>query len=93
VLISCAIIVVLEKGRCDHEWIVEKQWDLDIFVGSSMVEKYTKCVDLLMMLAKLSSICHVKMWSLRTFSCQQGQITKCISRVWNEILSWPRESF
>ncbi len=93
VLTSCATIVVLENGICAHEQVFENQWDSNGFVGSSMVNKYTKCVDLLMMLGKFSSICNVKMWSLRTFSCQQGQRTKCIGQVWNEILSWPREIF
>ncbi len=39
---ACAIIVVLEEGRCAHEQIIQSGWDSDIFVGNSLVDMYEK---------------------------------------------------
>jgi pentatricopeptide repeat protein len=43
VLNACASVVALEEGRCAHEQIIERGWDSDVFVGSSLVDMYTKC--------------------------------------------------
>jgi hypothetical protein len=40
---ACAIVVVLEEGRCAHEQIIQSGWDSDIFVGHSLVDMYAKC--------------------------------------------------
>ncbi len=40
---ACAIVVVLEEGRCAHEQIIQSGWDSDIFVGNSLVDMYAKC--------------------------------------------------
>ncbi len=40
---ACAIIVVLEEGRCAHEQIIQSGWGSDIFVGNSLVDMYAKC--------------------------------------------------
>ncbi len=38
VLNACASLVALEDGRCAHEEIIQSRWDLDIFVGTSLVD-------------------------------------------------------
>jgi pentatricopeptide repeat protein len=43
VLNACASVVALEEGRCAHEQIIERGWDSDVFVGSSLVDMYAKC--------------------------------------------------
>ncbi|CAK9215698.1 unnamed protein product [Sphagnum troendelagicum] len=43
VLNACASVVVLEDGRFAHEQIIERGWDSDVFVGSSLVDMYSKC--------------------------------------------------
>ncbi|KAH9535066.1 hypothetical protein CY35_17G034800 [Sphagnum magellanicum] len=43
VLNACASIVALEEGRGAHEQIIRRGWDLDAFVGSSLVDMYAKC--------------------------------------------------
>ncbi len=42
VLNACASIVALEEGRCAHEHIIKCGWDLDVFVGSSLVDMHAK---------------------------------------------------
>jgi len=34
---ACASVVALEEGRCAHEQIIQHGWDLDVFVGNSLV--------------------------------------------------------
>jgi hypothetical protein len=43
VLKACAIIVVIEEGRCVHEQIIENGLDSDVIVGSSLINMYVKC--------------------------------------------------
>jgi len=43
VLNACASAVVLEDDRFAHEQIIERGWDSDVFVGSSLVDMYAKC--------------------------------------------------
>jgi len=38
VLNACASLVALEDGRCAHEQIIQSGWDLDVFVGTSLVD-------------------------------------------------------
>jgi pentatricopeptide repeat protein len=40
---ACASLVALEEGRSAHEQIIQSGWDLDVFVGSSLVDMYAKC--------------------------------------------------
>jgi hypothetical protein len=76
VLNAYASVVALEDGRCVHVQIIESGWDSNLFVGSSLVDTYAKCesmenpwkvinnVRAWRMLGKLSTMCHLKMWSL-----------------------------
>jgi pentatricopeptide repeat protein len=34
---------VIEEGKHVHEQIIESGWDLDVFVGSSLVDMYAEC--------------------------------------------------
>ncbi|KAH8935599.1 hypothetical protein BDL97_17G037300 [Sphagnum fallax] len=43
VLNACASVVALEEGRGAHKQIIQRGWDLDAFVGSSLVDMYAKC--------------------------------------------------
>ncbi len=43
VLNACASVAALEEGRGAHEQIIQRGWDLDAFVGSSLVDMYAKC--------------------------------------------------
>ncbi|CAM6023970.1 unnamed protein product [Sphagnum balticum] len=43
VLNACASVLVIEEGRSAHEQIIENGWDLDVFVGNSLVDMYAKC--------------------------------------------------
>jgi hypothetical protein len=38
VLNAYASLVALEDGRCAHEQIIQSGWDLDVFVGTSLVD-------------------------------------------------------
>jgi pentatricopeptide repeat protein len=43
VLNACASVVALEEGRCVHRQIIESGLELDVFLGSSLVDMYAKC--------------------------------------------------
>ncbi len=43
VLNACASIMALEEGRCAHEQIIQSGYELDPFVGNSLVDMYVKC--------------------------------------------------
>jgi len=43
VLNACASVVALEEGRCVHQQIIQSGLELDVFVGSSLVDMYAKC--------------------------------------------------
>jgi pentatricopeptide repeat protein len=43
VLNACASLKALEEGRCVHEQMIRCGCELDAFVGSSLVDMYTKC--------------------------------------------------
>jgi len=40
---ACVSLVALEEGRCAHEQIIQSGWDLDVFVGNSLIDMYAKC--------------------------------------------------
>jgi pentatricopeptide repeat protein len=42
VLNACASVLAIEEGRCAHEQIIENGWDLNVFVGNSLVDMYAK---------------------------------------------------
>jgi len=46
VLNACASEVALEEGRCAHEQIIQSGFESDVFVGSSLINMYTKCVSM-----------------------------------------------
>ncbi|KAJ7295055.1 hypothetical protein O6H91_05G072700 [Diphasiastrum complanatum] len=43
VLTACASLGALEEGKLVHEQIIRRRLELDIFVGSSLVNMYAKC--------------------------------------------------
>jgi hypothetical protein len=43
VLNTCASILALEEGRRAHEQIIQSGCELDVFVGSRLVDMYAKC--------------------------------------------------
>jgi len=40
---ACASVLALEEGRCVHHEIIQSGLELDVFVGSSLVDMYAKC--------------------------------------------------
>jgi pentatricopeptide repeat protein len=40
---ACASVAALEEGRCIHHQIIQSCLELDVFVGSSLVDMYAKC--------------------------------------------------
>jgi pentatricopeptide repeat domain-containing protein 1 len=40
---ACASVAALEEGRCVHHQIIQSCLELDVFVGSSLVDMYAKC--------------------------------------------------
>ncbi|KAH8958034.1 hypothetical protein BDL97_07G123400 [Sphagnum fallax] len=40
---ACASVAALEEGRCIHNQIIQSCLELDVFVGSSLVDMYAKC--------------------------------------------------
>jgi pentatricopeptide repeat protein len=40
---ACASVLALEEGRCVHVQIIQNSCDLDVLVGSSLVDMYAKC--------------------------------------------------
>jgi len=43
VLNACVSVVALKKGKCVHQQIIQSCLELDVFVGSSLVDMYAKC--------------------------------------------------
>ncbi|CAM6038165.1 unnamed protein product [Sphagnum compactum] len=43
VLKACATVLALEEGRCVHQEVIQSGLELDVFVGSSLVDMYAKC--------------------------------------------------
>ncbi len=43
VLNACATVLALEGGRCVHQEVIQSGLELDVFVGSSLVDMYAKC--------------------------------------------------
>jgi pentatricopeptide repeat protein len=43
VLNACASVLALEEGRCVYHEIIQSGLELDVFVGSSLVDMYAKC--------------------------------------------------
>eukprot|EP01018_Ginkgo_biloba_P016206 Gb_38679 [translate_table: standard] len=46
VLRACARLSTLEKGKQIHAHVVKNGFELDIFVGSALVDMYAKCLDI-----------------------------------------------
>ncbi len=44
VLNACASVVAHEEGRCVHQQIIQSGLELDVFVGSSLVDMSAKCM-------------------------------------------------
>jgi hypothetical protein len=42
-LMHVPVWVAIEEGRCAHEQIFQSGWELDAFVGSSLINMYAKC--------------------------------------------------
>jgi hypothetical protein len=42
VLSACVSVVAIEEGRCVHEQIVQNGYELDVFVGSNLIDMYAK---------------------------------------------------
>jgi pentatricopeptide repeat protein len=40
---ACASVLALEEGRCVHQELIQSGLELDVFVGSSLVDMYAKC--------------------------------------------------
>jgi pentatricopeptide repeat protein len=40
---ACASVLALEEGGCVHHEIIQSGLELDVFVGSSLVDMYAKC--------------------------------------------------
>jgi pentatricopeptide repeat protein len=40
---ACASITAHEEGRCVHEQITQSGCEFDVFVGTSLIDMYTKC--------------------------------------------------
>ncbi|KAH9542357.1 hypothetical protein CY35_13G001100 [Sphagnum magellanicum] len=43
VLNACASVVALDEGRRAHDWVIKSGWDLNVFVGNSLIDMYAKC--------------------------------------------------
>ncbi len=43
VLNACASVVALDEAMHAHELIMQRGWDSDVFLGSSLVDIYAKC--------------------------------------------------
>jgi pentatricopeptide repeat protein len=43
VLNACASVVALKEGRDAHEQIIQRGWESDVFLMSSLVDMYAKC--------------------------------------------------
>jgi pentatricopeptide repeat protein len=75
---ACASLVALEEGRCAQKRIIQSGWDSDVFVGSSLVDMYTKCgsmEDAQRIFNKIPSR-NVVTWNamiLGQVKCRQGQ--------------------
>jgi pentatricopeptide repeat protein len=46
VLKACASVVAIEEGRCVHQQIIQSGLESNVFVGSSLVDMYAKCVNI-----------------------------------------------
>ncbi len=43
VINACASIEALEEGRCVHQQIIQSGFEMNVFVGNSLVDMYAKC--------------------------------------------------
>jgi pentatricopeptide repeat protein len=43
VLPACADVAALQEGKYIHEYIMKNKFELDIFVGNSLLSMYAKC--------------------------------------------------
>ncbi len=43
VMNACASIEALEEGRCVHQQIIQSGFEMNVFVGNSLVDMYAKC--------------------------------------------------
>ncbi len=78
VLNACASVVALKEGRNAHEQIIQRGWESDIFLTSSLVDMYAKCgsmEDASRVFKKRPSL-DVVAWNTMIFGhvkCGQGQ--------------------
>ncbi len=42
---ACASLAALEECRRAHEQIIQSGWDSNVFVGTSLVDMYAKCME------------------------------------------------
>jgi hypothetical protein len=59
VLNACASVVALEEGKHAHEQIIERGWDSNAFLASSLVD-----MGAWRMLSECLTRCHLEVWSL-----------------------------
>jgi len=64
VLNACASVVALEEGKHAHEQIIERGWDSNAFLASSLVDMYAKCGSMKDAFRVCLTRCHLGMWSL-----------------------------
>jgi len=78
VLNACASLMALEEGRRVHKQIVENGFDSDVFVGTSLVDMYSKCgsIDDAQLVFHRMSTRNVVSWTamiLGLVKCGKGQ--------------------
>jgi len=97
VLNACASLMALEKGRLAHEQIIQSGCELDVFVGSSLVDMYVKCgsMEEAWRVFKKMPSRDVVSWNVMIMGhvkCGQGHkhwncFNKCNWKVYNQALS------
>jgi pentatricopeptide repeat protein len=73
---ACASLAALEEGRQAHEQIIQSGWDSNVFVGTSLVDMYAKCMEDAQRVFKKMPSCNVFTWTsliLGHVKCGQGQ--------------------
>jgi pentatricopeptide repeat protein len=75
---ACASIEALEEGRCVHQQIIQSGFEMNVFVGNSLVDMYAKCgsIDNAWRVFHKMPSRHVVTWTtmiLGHVKCGQGQ--------------------
>jgi pentatricopeptide repeat protein len=65
VLPACADVAALQEGKYIHEYIMKNKFELDIFVGNSLLSMYAKCkrIDIALQLFDKMSKKNVISWN------------------------------